>query len=72
MIALFTILTIVFVIGRVVMGYFVGSFELIEMLLPAMTWICVVLGAVAGVFVTIRICGEIKKVVSKVKKDKDE
>ncbi len=71
MIALFTILTIVFVIGRVVMGYFAASYEIIEMLLPAVTWICVILGVVAGVFIIIRVCGEVKKILSK-HKDKEE
>ena len=71
MIALFTILTIVFVIGRVVMGYFAASYEIIEMLLPAVTWICVILGVVAGVFIIIWVCGEVKKILSK-HKDKEE
>lgn len=73
MIALFTILTVVFVIGRVVMGYYAGSVELIEILLPAVTWICIILGVVAGVFIGIRIFGEIIGIVSKPKhKDKEE
>lgn len=71
MIALFTILTIVFVVGQVVMSYFAASYEIIEMLLPAVTWICVILGVVAGVFIIIRICGEIEKILSK-HKDKEE
>lgn len=71
MIALFTILTIVFVVGQVVMSYFAASYEIIEMLLPAVTWICVILGVVAGVFIIIRICGEIKKILIK-HKDKEE
>ena len=72
MIALFTILTIVFVIGRVIMGYFADSFELIATLLPAMTWIPAILGSVAGVFILIKVCGAIKDVVTKVKnKDKE-
>ena len=73
MIALFTILTIVFVMGRVVMGYFAESIELIEKLLPAVTWICAILGGIATVFILIRIGGEINKVLSKNKdKDKEE
>lgn len=69
----FTILTILLVFGRVVMGYFGDSIEIIEKLLPAMNWICGISGAIAGVFIIINVCGEIKKVVSKVKyKDKDE
>lgn len=53
------------------MGYFAASYEIIEMLLPAVTWICVILGVVAGVFITIRVCGEIKKILSK-HKDNEE
>lgn len=73
MIALFTILTITFVIGLEVMNYFAESIELIEKLLPAVTWICASLGGIATVFILIRIGGELNKVLSKNKdKDKEE
>ncbi len=55
------------------MNYFAESIELIEKLLPAVTWICAILGGIATVFILIRIGGELNKVLSKNKdKDKEE
>lgn len=72
MIALFTILTVVFVIGRVVMDYYAGSVEVIEIMLPAITWICVILGIIAAVFIVIRIFKEIIKAKASRAKPKDK
>ncbi len=71
MIALFTILTIVLVIVRVLMGYFADAVGFFAPLLTPFTVASVITGIVAFMLIVIKICGEIKKIIGK-KKDKGE
>jgi len=71
MIALFTILTIVLVIVRVLLGYFVDAVGFFAPLLTPLTIASVVTGIVAFTLIVIKICGEIKKIIGK-KKNKDD
>lgn len=72
MIALFTIITIVFALVRVLFGYFSSAVSWFEPLLTPLTVVAAVAGSIAGLMVLIKICGEIKKLFGKKKKKDDE
>lgn len=72
MIAVFLIiLEILMVLTRVILGYF-GRVKIIQMLITPMTWICVILGVIAGVFLILKIANEISKIVKRHTRDDEK
>lgn len=65
------ILEILMVLTRVILGYF-GRVKIIQMLITPMTWICVILGVIAGVFLILKIANEISKIVKRHTRDDDK
>lgn len=65
------LLEIIMVLTRVVLGYF-GRVKIIQMLITPMTWICVILGVIAGVFLILKIANEISKIVKRHTRDDDK
>lgn len=65
------ILEIIMVLTRVVLGYF-GRVKIIQMLITPMTWICVILGVIAGAFLILKIANEISKIVKRHTRDDDK
>lgn len=65
------LLEILMVLTRVILGYF-GRVKIIQMLITPMTWICVILGVIAGVFLILKIANEISKIVKRHTRDDDK
>lgn len=65
------LLEIIMVLTRVVLGYF-GRVKIIQMLITPITWICVILGVIAGVFLILKIANEISKIVKRHTRDDDK
>lgn len=65
------LLEIIMVLTRVVLGYF-GRVKIIQMLITPITWICVILGVIAGVFLILKIANEISKIVKRHHRDDEK
>lgn len=65
------LLEIIMVLTRVILGYF-GRVKIIQMLITPMTWICVILGVIAGVFLILKIANEISKIVKRHTRDDEK
>lgn len=65
------LLEILMVLTRVILGYF-GRVKIIQMLITPMTWICVILGVIAGVFLILKIANEISKIVKRHTRDDEK
>ena len=68
----FMVLTIILAVLRVLFGYFSSAVGFFEPLLTPLLVAAIISGCVAFIFITIRICGDIKKLFGKRKKKDDE
>lgn len=60
LIVFFTVFFFAFLFARLIFGYYVDTVPVFEVLLTPLTWLCVICGVLAGVFILIKVIKEFK------------